>query len=608
MPTIRLVRPFKYSLTNYKAGIILILISVQKEVTPMTKRLFSLFFSIMLLASTALGIFSDQDVVEYDLTDITPFSTVPLYGDVDGDGVIDAADITLLRRYIAAEDKILFKILNPRFNEENADVDGDRIISAADLARLRQYVAGFTVLLGPLNVIPLSWDALPGGSSIPVSVWVPFLNTPWNVQGGGSWLTTDPSSGNGPRSFTLRADPNTTTSARTGTLVVNAQLSTGIVSRTVTVTQQPMPRVNFTFNLQGGTFNGSTSNVVISSIPGMILNRPSPNPTRTGHILGGWYTSASYTTLAPTAAPASPTTYHARWHSSTVTGISVSPHTAMINVGERIRLNATVFPSYADQSAIWMVLSGSNVAEVDDNGWVRGLSPGSAAINARPTTSFGFSSNATIGVSRPPREYGQNKTLWCWAAAAKMAGEHNSGRNWNSGAAVLTDTDGRHSFNNQPFFGLNHLNQFTADAGQWMIVASAYGNDGNHTGNSVRIQDALRLVAGNRLWGWIRGNPGSTNTISQGDINFMNAELAAGRYVVASVITLGMPSPDILGHAIVIQSYNAARDEYTYYDPRRDGYYNFTTDELLNGAINIYDGTLSVLNFRLRYFVYTFQP
>ena len=66
-----------------------------------------------------------------------------LRGDVDGDGVIDSADITLLRRYIAAENKDEFLDENPMFNKDNADVNGDGIICAEDVALLRQYVSGW---------------------------------------------------------------------------------------------------------------------------------------------------------------------------------------------------------------------------------------------------------------------------------------------------------------------------------------------------------------------------------------------------------------------------------------------------------------------------------
>jgi hypothetical protein len=76
---------------------------------------------------------------------------IPLFGDVDGDGVIDAADITLLRRYIAANDKTIFLQQNPRFNIANARVFGqtNAYPTAADVALLRQYIAGFDVTLGP---------------------------------------------------------------------------------------------------------------------------------------------------------------------------------------------------------------------------------------------------------------------------------------------------------------------------------------------------------------------------------------------------------------------------------------------------------------------------
>jgi uncharacterized repeat protein (TIGR02543 family) len=73
------------------------------------------------------------------------------FGDIDGDGVVDAADITLLRRYIAAENKPAFLAANPRFNLANALLLGQNSDSgpgAADIARLRQFVAGFSVTLG----------------------------------------------------------------------------------------------------------------------------------------------------------------------------------------------------------------------------------------------------------------------------------------------------------------------------------------------------------------------------------------------------------------------------------------------------------------------------
>jgi len=67
----------------------------------------------------------------------------PILGDIDDDHSIDAADITLLRRYIAAEDKDAFLLKNPKFNPDNADMNGDGTICAADVAWLRLWVSGF---------------------------------------------------------------------------------------------------------------------------------------------------------------------------------------------------------------------------------------------------------------------------------------------------------------------------------------------------------------------------------------------------------------------------------------------------------------------------------
>ena len=67
----------------------------------------------------------------------------PLRGDVNGDGIVNAADSTLLRRLLAAEDRDAFIAANPHinFNMLNADVDGNGTIDIDDLILLRQYLA-----------------------------------------------------------------------------------------------------------------------------------------------------------------------------------------------------------------------------------------------------------------------------------------------------------------------------------------------------------------------------------------------------------------------------------------------------------------------------------
>jgi hypothetical protein len=44
---------------------------------------------------------------------------------VNGDGVVNAADVEMLRRYIAAPDSAAFRTANPTFRPQAADINGD---------------------------------------------------------------------------------------------------------------------------------------------------------------------------------------------------------------------------------------------------------------------------------------------------------------------------------------------------------------------------------------------------------------------------------------------------------------------------------------------------
>jgi hypothetical protein len=76
----------------------------------------------------------------------------PVWGDVNGDGDITAADVTLLRGYIAAQDKAVWRAENPNFNPVNADANGDGFINSADVTLIRRWIAATdksSVKLGP---------------------------------------------------------------------------------------------------------------------------------------------------------------------------------------------------------------------------------------------------------------------------------------------------------------------------------------------------------------------------------------------------------------------------------------------------------------------------
>jgi len=69
---------------------------------------------------------------------VTPPDFIP--GDVNGDGQVTAADVAMLRAYLAGFPVIICMYA--------ADVNGDGQVTAADVALIRAYLAGFPVILG----------------------------------------------------------------------------------------------------------------------------------------------------------------------------------------------------------------------------------------------------------------------------------------------------------------------------------------------------------------------------------------------------------------------------------------------------------------------------
>ena len=78
--------------------------------------------------------------------------------------------------------------------------------------------------------------------------------------------------------------------------------------------------------------------------------------------------------------------------------ISVSVTKSNIDVGESVKLNATVKPENASNKKITYVSSDYSVARVDNNGNIYGVSPGTAVITA--TSSNGSSNSVSIKVNK----------------------------------------------------------------------------------------------------------------------------------------------------------------------------------------------------------------
>jgi hypothetical protein len=75
----------------------------------------------------------------------------PLWGDVDGNEVINSADVTFLRRYLAAVSKIDFYAAHQNFVRANADADGNNYITYDDLTWLRAHIGATNPATVPLG-------------------------------------------------------------------------------------------------------------------------------------------------------------------------------------------------------------------------------------------------------------------------------------------------------------------------------------------------------------------------------------------------------------------------------------------------------------------------
>ena len=64
-----------------------------------------------------------------------------IYGDANGDGVVDLTDASLIQQYLAGYDVTV---------ETSADANGDGVVDLTDASLIQQYLAGYDVTLGPV--------------------------------------------------------------------------------------------------------------------------------------------------------------------------------------------------------------------------------------------------------------------------------------------------------------------------------------------------------------------------------------------------------------------------------------------------------------------------
>jgi uncharacterized repeat protein (TIGR02543 family) len=250
-------------------------------------------------------------------------STTILYGDIDGDGWINSADVTMMRRYVAENDKAAFLNSNPTFCVIRADVCGHgEPFDAGCVTMLRRYVASSSNWIVPEFVVsPTSLLRTASAFNTTVGITTNITWTATVIQDG-NWLTATP----GSNGITLQAAANQNTNERVATVAVKVIPFIGRPVKTVDikVTQQGAPVVPVTItwsspNATPATF--TTPNLIPGSQIGSALR---PAPTRSGHTFIGWYNSNGQQITGSSVVPNANATYTARWITWNANGGTVS--------------------------------------------------------------------------------------------------------------------------------------------------------------------------------------------------------------------------------------------------------------------------------------------
>lgn len=196
---------------------------------------------------------------------------------------------------------------------------------------------------------------------------------------------------------------------------------------------------------------------------------------------------------------------------------------------------------------------------------------------------------------RAPKPDGQNKSLWCWATAAKLVAENNGGAWIDSTAAVLSDTNGLHSGprDNVPYYGVNANGAYTADGVQRSIVMYVKGSDGNLDGVDSDKEAALSYAANSSVSVGTFGY--YLDALSSYDIQSIKDDLASGKYLIGN---LYIPATG-KGHSVVMKSYNASTDKYRILDPwdRTDTYYSSSIFSSASFPISTHSGQLTWIQY-----------
>ena len=264
-----------------------------------------------------------------------------------------------------------------------------------------------------------------------------------------------------------------------------------------------------------------------------------------------------------------------------------------IEAGESMTITPTVYPTgvvLSWQSSDTLTVAVSSISSTSAR--IQARKPGTVTVTVTANDEqYVVGTNTfTVQVYRLPNPNAQNKTAWCWAASAKMVGEHNGGSGALPTGAVATsgNSTSLHSYGNNAFYGVDSSGYATVDAGQHHIVLTTFMNDGNMTVSSPNhIESALQLSSKNEMEIDTVGYIDDSNdyvTLTESHLSILDSELAFDRWVVGLFESTDGSNSD---HAVVIKDYNSSTGQYTCWDPWSDGEFTTSKYELLYGEVDM---------------------
>lgn len=196
---------------------------------------------------------------------------------------------------------------------------------------------------------------------------------------------------------------------------------------------------------------------------------------------------------------------------------------------------------------------------------------------------------------RAPQPYGQNKDHWCWAAAAKMVAEHNSGLAYSKEPQQPENKDGLHSRWGVKYWGEDTNGNITVDGVQRSIVMDVKKTDVDQIGYLSDMRNALECASAQIVDVGQVGKIGYK--LTDKDINDLKVEIRCRQYVLAGCYDAEYK----YGHVVVVTDYNSAKDQFTVFDPWGMEWTYPTSDKLFND----YTFTAAGHPERMEYYFYS---